>query len=97
MHTSGKWKFLYRSVVVKVQSPEALFSLRVVPVVSFATPKSKERIKASVSWNVSTLEKPKMPLKVDKNKSCMLTAILGVCSVVCTYSKLLLHSFYKMN
>ena len=35
-------KFLYRGVVAKVQSPEALFSLGVVPVVSFAAPKSKE-------------------------------------------------------
>ena len=35
-------KFLYHGVVAKVQSPEALFSLGVVPVVIFATIKSKE-------------------------------------------------------
>ena len=64
-------KFLYRGVVVKVQSPEAILSLGVVPVVSFAAPKSKERIKASVDWNVGTLEKSEMPLKV--GKTCMLT------------------------
>ena len=60
-------KFLYHGVVAKVQSPEALFSLGVVPVVIFATIKSKERIKASAGWNVGTLEKPKMPLKEDKS------------------------------
>ena len=69
---NGENQFLYRSVVVKVQSPEALFSLGVVPVVIFATIKSKEWIKASAGWNVGTLEKPEMPLKV--NKSCMFTA-----------------------
>lgn len=67
-------KFLYRGVIVKVQSPEAVFSLGVVPVVSFAAPKSKERIKSSARWNVGTLEKPEMPLKADK--SYMLIAIL---------------------
>ena len=65
-------KFLYRGVVAKVQSPEALFSLGVVPVVIFATIKSKEWVEASAGWNVGTLEKPEMPLKV--NKSCMFTA-----------------------
>jgi len=45
-----------------------------VPVVSFAAPKSKERIKASAGWNVGTLEKPEMPLKGDK--SFMLTDVL---------------------
>ena len=63
-------KFLYRGVVAKVQSPEALFSLRVVPVVIFATIKSKEWVEASAGWNVGTLKKPKMPLK--ENKSCNL-------------------------
>ena len=61
-------KFLYRGIVAKVQSPEALFSLGVVPVVSFATPKSKKRIKASAGWNVGTLEKPKMPLKMEESR-----------------------------
>lgn len=67
-------EYLYRRVVVKVQPPEALFSLGVVPVVSFAAPKSKERIKTSAGWNVGSLEKPEMPLKVEE--SCMLTDIL---------------------
>ena len=73
-HWKMTLKFSYRGVVAKVQSPEAIFSLGVVPVVSFAAPKSKERIKTSVGWNVGTLEKPEMPLKVDE--SCMLTDIL---------------------
>ena len=60
-------KFLYRGVVAKVQSPEALFSLGMVPVVIFATIKSKEWIEASAGWNVGTLEKPEMPLKEDKS------------------------------
>ena len=60
-------KYLYRGIVMKVQSPEALLSLGVVPVVSFATPESKERIEASAGWNVGTLEKPEMPLKVDNS------------------------------
>ena len=60
-------EYLYRGIVVKVQSPESLLSLGVVPVVSFATPESKERIKASAGWNVGTLEEPEMPLKVDKS------------------------------
>ena len=64
---------LYRGVVAKVQPPEAVFSLGVVPVVSFAAPKSKKRIKASAGWNVGTLEKPEMPLKVDK--SCTLADV----------------------
>ena len=72
----NKVKSLYRGVVVKVQSPEAFFSLGVIPIVSFAAPKSKERIKASAGWNVGTLEKSEMPLKVDK--SCMLIGILGI-------------------
>lgn len=55
-------KFFYCGVVVKVQSPEVLFSLGVVPVVIFAAKKSKERIKSSAGWNVGTLEKPEMPL-----------------------------------
>ena len=80
--------YLYRGVVVKVQSPEALLSLGVVPVVSFATPKSKERVKASAGWNVGTLEKPEMPLKVDKSRmlidvhksySAMQTRLANVC------------------
>ena len=78
MRKKNEVKFLYRGVVAKVQSPEALFSLGVVPVVSFAAPKSKERIKASVSWNVGTLEKPEMPLKV--HESCMLTDVQRSCS-----------------
>ena len=69
---NGENQFLYRGVVVKAQSPEALFSLGVVPVVIFATIKSKEWIEASAGWNLGTLEKPEMPLKA--NKSCMLTA-----------------------
>jgi len=82
---------LYRGVVAKVQPPEALFSLGMVPVVIFTTPKSKEGIKASAGWNVGTLEKPEMPLKVDK--SCMLTDTLKElkCKVALTLLELLLN------
>ena len=81
-HWKMMLKFSYRGVVAKVQSPEAIFSLGVVPVVSFAAPKSKERIKTSVGWNVGTLEKSEMPLKVDK--SCMLIDVLRSCSAIKT-------------